>query len=170
VHDNRWISPRGDPSRWDVMGCAGVWRPREAEIDRYSDKDRDREIQRQRQTETETETETDREVCDGCMTTADPAGRPVSGGLPRVKTETHSNGHLKLSRPRLVPARPKVCTSHVREPLRFYIYIKRMTTADSAGRSVPGGLPRVARLCRLPPPGFVLILIETKLINCSNFD
>jgi len=29
------------------------------------------------------------------------------------------NGHLKLSRPRLVPARPKVCTSHVREPLLF---------------------------------------------------
>ena len=29
------------------------------------------------------------------------------------------NGHLKPSRPRLVPARPKVCTSQVREPLRF---------------------------------------------------
>jgi len=29
------------------------------------------------------------------------------------------NGHLKTSRPELVPARPKVCTSHVHEPLRF---------------------------------------------------
>ena len=29
------------------------------------------------------------------------------------------NGHLKLSRPRLVPARPKVCARHVCEPLRF---------------------------------------------------
>ena len=29
------------------------------------------------------------------------------------------NGHLKSSRPRLVPARPKVCIRHVRQPLRF---------------------------------------------------
>ena len=29
------------------------------------------------------------------------------------------NGHLKPLRPKFVPARPKVCTRHVREPLRF---------------------------------------------------
>ena len=29
------------------------------------------------------------------------------------------NGHLRPSRPRLVPARPKVYTGHVRQPLRF---------------------------------------------------
>ena len=29
------------------------------------------------------------------------------------------NGHLKASRPRLAPARPKVCARRVREPLRF---------------------------------------------------
>ena len=30
------------------------------------------------------------------------------------------NGHFKLSRPRLVPARPMFWTRHIREPLRFH--------------------------------------------------
>ena len=35
------------------------------------------------------------------------------------KPTCRSIGHLKPSRPRLVPTRPNVCTSHVHEPLRF---------------------------------------------------
>ena len=41
--------------------------------------------------------------------------------FPQKKTRSipAGNGHLKASRPRLAPARPKVCARRVREPLRF---------------------------------------------------
>ena len=38
---------------------------------------------------------------------------------PRLQTRQSVQTRLKSSRPRFAPARPKVCTSHVREPLRF---------------------------------------------------
>ena len=42
------------------------------------------------------------------------------------------DSHLILSRPRLVPACPKVCTMHVREPLRFS---KKEVALAPAGRT-----------------------------------
>ena len=35
------------------------------------------------------------------------------------KNQTRWNGHIKPSHPGLLPARPKFCTTHVRDPLRF---------------------------------------------------
>jgi len=46
-------------------------------------------------------------------------GFAVSEDLGPDKCCGGGSGHLRPSRPRLVPVRPKVCTSHVREPLRF---------------------------------------------------
>jgi len=48
--------------------------------------------------------------------------------------------HRKPSRPMLVPARPKVCTRHVREPLRL-----------------PGPGPRTPRPHGLPSSSFLLL-------------
>ena len=56
---------------------------------------------------------------------------------------------LEPSRPRLVPARPKVCTSHVREPLHF------LTRADVVrGRLLSRC---VSRLCYLFHSNFIVI-------------
>ena len=70
---------------------------------------------RERETDRETERETDREG-------KRPPGRRTPPSGPRRKTApTLSCTRLQPepSRPRLVPARPNVCTRHVLEPLHF---------------------------------------------------
>ena len=97
----------------------------------------------------------------GCARCAVPWPRSSSGG--KVQTKTRSipagYGHLKPSRPRLVPARQKVCTSHVHESLSFPKKFGNMgwkpeergcvRCAAQWPRSPPGGsgsAPTVSRL------------------------
>jgi hypothetical protein len=65
--------------------------------------------------------------------------RPSQLGHERkvLTNQTCANGHLKPSRPRFVPARPNVCTRHIREPLRFDI---RVQSSGFAGAAVEGRL------------------------------
>jgi hypothetical protein len=44
---------------------------------------------------------------------------PSQTPSPKPHSISAVNGHFKPSRPRLIPVRPKVCTRHVRKPLRF---------------------------------------------------
>ena len=64
--------------------------------------------------------------------------------------------HLKPSRPRLVPARPKGCTRHVREPLRFpkwglgfdgpdALFRRRLWRVAAARCSAPGDTDTAGR-------------------------
>jgi len=59
--------------------------------------------------------------------------------------DKRSNGHLKPSRPRLVPARPKVCTRHVREPLRLE------GSAPGPGAAAARTAPAAAATARTAP-------------------
>jgi len=52
----------------------------------------------------------------------------------RARSIPAGNGHLKPSRPRLVPARPNVCTSHVREPLCFMESLRFQQEPQHPGR------------------------------------
>jgi len=58
------------------------------------------------------------------------------------------NGHLKPSRPRLLPVRPKVCTNHVHEPLRFP---KRLPSGRWTWRGASWASRRTARGTRGTP-------------------
>ena len=52
-----------------------------------------------------------------------------------------TRGHLKPSRPSLVPARPKVCTRHVRKPMRFLkngVQVAVSDAGEGADAAAPG--------------------------------
>ena len=66
------------------------------------------------------------------------------------------NGHLKPSRPRLVPARPNVCTSHVREAFRFSKDLQAADEAAPLGRGAPRVPPH-----RLKKPQYRKDLVDS---------
>ena len=88
---------------------------RERESERETQREMERVYERESEREREREKRREREsVCvRECVRCHDDAC------LVSNLEEARHDGELKPSRPRLVPARPKVCTSHVREPFRF---------------------------------------------------
>ena len=67
----------------------------------------------------------------------------------RSESGEAGNCHLKPSRPRSVPARPKKCTSHVRGPLRFP---KKQAVDEASGYSFDCFLPALSLVVEFDGP------------------